>query len=117
MKIYVVPENDSLKARAKAWVHNRKVDLKCALDEHPVETLAFGTATVTAFGVGLKALLKNINLHKEERLKDLRVWDPVLGIYWALRKKMNQNQQLEFEARRKAGETCGSILQSMNLLK
>ena len=117
MKIYVVPEDDSMKAKAKAWIHNRRVDLKCAMDEHPVETLAFGTAAITTFGVGLKAILRNVNLRKEERLKDLRVWDPVLGIYWGLRKKMSQNQQLEFESRRKAGETCGSILQSMKLLK
>jgi hypothetical protein len=117
MKIYVVPEDDSIKAKVEAYIHNRNVDLKCAMDEHPMETLAFGTAAITTFGVALKAILRNVNLRKEERSKNLRVWDPVLGIYWGLRKEMSQNQQLEFESRRKAGETCGAILQSMKLLK
>lgn len=116
VKFYVVPENDSLMAKVKAWVHNRNVDLKCAWDENPAETAAIFTTFVGAVGVIAKAVGKQANIRKEERLKDLRVWDPVLGIQWQLRKKMSQDQQLEFETRRKSGEACGSILRSMRLI-
>lgn len=116
VKFYVVPENDSLTAKAKAWLHNRNVDLKCAWDENPAETAAIFTTFVGAIGIVAKTIEKHANIRKEERLKDLRVWDPVLGIYWQLRKKMSQNQQLEFESRRKSGEPSGSILRSMRLI-
>lgn len=114
---YVVPEDDSFSAKAKAWIHNRTVDAKRVITEHPYETLfvasgVFGVLTKTITVVG-----KSMNLRKEQQIKDLYIWDAKLGRHWQMRKKPSQWQQLEIERRQEAGERLGSILESLDLLK
>lgn len=117
IKVYVVPENDSAKAKAKAWLHNRKVDAQCLWADHKEEILILGPAAIGAISVGVKVIGKRINLHKEEQLKDFRVYDTSLGHYWELRKKLSNSQWLEIERRRGAGESLGDILYDMKVLK
>lgn len=117
MKLYVLPENDSKKARIKAWLHNRKVDAEDLWENHKEEIMIITPAAIGALTMGIRVIGKHVNLRKEEMIKDLRIYDTSLGHYWELRKKLNNDQWLEIERRRSAGEKLGDILDSMNVLK
>lgn len=64
-----------------------------------------------------KVTTKAIRIHKEERIKNTYIYDPSLGFYWPMKRALTGAEKLEFDARRKAGETTGEILRSMKVLK
>lgn len=67
-------------------------------------------------GKTVRTLSDNAHDREEARLRDLRIYDNVEGRYIYLRRPMTRNEQLEYTARRNAGETKSSILASMGLL-
>ena len=67
-----------------------------------------------------KITSKAIQVHKvnrEEMIKNTYIYDPSLGFYWPMKRALTGAEKLEFDARRKAGETTGEILRSMKVLK
>ena len=66
---------------------------------------------------GCKLVGKAINNRKAEKIKNMYIYDPSLGFYWPMRRALTGAEKLEFDARRKAGETTGEILRSMKVLK
>lgn len=83
--------------------------------------LAIVGATVGA--VALKEICKTVRTvsnraadREEARQRDLRIWDNVEGRYIYLRRPMTKSEQMEYTARRNAGETKQSIIASMGLL-
>lgn len=54
---------------------------------------------------------------REDRRKDSRIYDPMIGDYWELRKPLSNNERLMYQERVRRGESRGSILEDMNLLK
>lgn len=67
-------------------------------------------------GKTVRTLSDNAHDREEARLRDLRIYDNVEGRYIYLRRPMTRSEQLEYNARRNAGETKTSILASMGLL-
>lgn len=117
LKVYVVPKDDSVKERVKAWCKNRMTDAKCLWNEHKTEILIFGPPLVTALGYGIKAVSKYVNTERGEYVKECRVYDARLGFYWRLKHELDNNQKLEVKRRVGAGEALGDVLESMKVLK
>lgn len=117
MKVYVVPENDSLDAKAKAWFKNRCVDVKDWYEENKVLVWLFGPTVIGAIGGIAKAVLKHKNINAAEDLKTLFVWDAHIGHYWQLRRKLTSAEWLSVESRVKAGESMGKVLSELRVLK
>lgn len=117
MKIYSVPENNSFRAKAKAWIKNRITDAKDIWDNNRAEILVLAPVVIGAVTAGTKAIGKHINLNKQENLKERYIYDTSLGHYWELKRKLSNDQWLEIEHRRRNGEILGDILESMRVLK
>ncbi len=77
----------------------------------------------TLGAIALKEICKTVRTvsnhaadREEARQRDLRIWDNVEGRYIYLRRPMTKSEQMEYTARRNAGETKQSIIASMGLL-
>lgn len=64
-----------------------------------------------------KVVGKQINLRKQENLKDLYCYDRSLGHYWKLRRELTNKEWLEIDQRKKDGERLSDILSEMKVLK
>lgn len=53
----------------------------------------------------------------KKRDDDLRVWDPVEGHHWYLRRKLTNSEFLEMERRVRNGEDRGQVLYDMGVLR
>ena len=53
----------------------------------------------------------------KKRDDDLRVWDPVEGHHWYLRRKLTNSEFLEMEHRVRNGEPRGQVLEQMGVLR
>ena len=87
--------------------------LKYAWDNHKEEIIFFSPAV--AFGVK-----KLFTLRKDKRddfHRDQQVYDRSLGMYHTLKRPMRTDEKIEFDLRRKRGESVLSILRSMGLLR
>ena len=60
---------------------------------------------------------KDMQLEEERELKENYCYDRALGHYWQLRRALTNREWREIEERKEAGETLGSILESMRVLK
>lgn len=49
--------------------------------------------------------------------EDLRIWDPVEGHHWYLRRPLTNSEFLEMEARVRNGEARGRVLEQMGVLR
>ena len=117
MKVYVAPKDEKFSSKAKAWLHNRKEDVKAFWTENKEAIVALTPVVVGGFTVLVRVISRKSNLHQEKALKELYVWDPKLGMYYQLRRKMTNEQRLELDRRKEAGESIGNILASMKVLK
>ena len=64
-----------------------------------------------------KGTVVRANLRRQEHIKTGFIYDPSLGAYYELSKKLNNQQKIELDQRRQAGERIGNILREMNVLK
>jgi len=117
MKIYSVPENDTFKAKAVAWTKNRMTDAKEFWDNNKRELVILIPIIIGGVVKMTKSVNKTVNLHQEEKLRDRRVYDPKMGHYWELNRKLDNDEWVEIEARKENGELVGNILRSMGVLK
>ena len=101
--------SEVLKAEAKAkfegvkfWVEDNK-ELLMVLVPSAVTILAYERK---------HRIAKKTRYNKERYVYDAR-----LGHYWELRRKPSSSDWVKIEARRRGGESLGSVLSSMNLLR
>ena len=66
---------------------------------------------------GLRIVGKQMNMCKQESVKNLYCYDRSLGHYWRLRRELTNKEWIEIESRKKNGEKLGDILSSMRVLK
>lgn len=64
-----------------------------------------------------KGTVVRANLRRQEHIKTGFVYDPSLGAYYELSRKLSNQQKIELDQRRQAGERIGNILREMNVLK
>jgi len=98
------------KARATArWASENK---ELALAMIPVGVMLFRSAEKAVRSVDRK-----IDLKKEERFRDLSVYDHSLGMYHELKRPLKPEEKVELSMRIKAGESKIDVLNDMRLLK
>ena len=54
---------------------------------------------------------------REDRRKDSRIYDPMIGDYWELRRPLTNNERMMYQERVRHGESRGVILDDMDALK
>lgn len=82
------------------------------------ETIIVLAPVVAGCGTtAFKVVGKQINLCKQENLKDLYCYDRSLGHYWRLRRELTNKEWLEIDQRKKDGERLSDILSEMKVLK
>lgn len=65
----------------------------------------------------VKVVGKNVNLRKEESVKNLYCYDRSLGHYWALRRELSNREWIEIDKRKRNGERLADILAELRVLK
>ncbi len=99
-------EFEEKKARLKWWFYNNKETIMvCA----PV--------ILGAAAKGVNALNRGIKVKQERDLKELYCYDPSLGHYWKLRRKLNNSDWVKIDSRRRNGERMADILSDLKVLK
>ena len=92
-------------AQAANWIKNNK------------EILVIVTPLVaTGLTVGGRAINKACNTYQQQNMRERQCYDPKLGHYWQLSRKLSNSEWLQVEQRQQAGERLGDILSSMNIL-
>lgn len=64
-----------------------------------------------------KAAIKNINLRKQESVKNLYCYDRSLGHYWSLKRNLTNREWVEIDKRKASGERLADILSELKVLK
>ena len=118
MKIIVVPDpnekwTDRVKRKAQAKWRQTKDWL--GQNKEAVIVLAPVVAGTTVKIISMVS--RSINVHNEAKLKDLYWYDPRLGKYWQLRRKLSSNESLAVQRKYRNGEALGDIFDSMKVLK
>lgn len=97
---------------------NRKIQQGCEwFDRNKEVVLILTPIVVKGITTVSKVVIKNINLRKEESLKDLYCYDRSLGHYWKLRRELTNKEWLEIDRRKKNGERLADILEELKVLK
>ncbi len=103
------------KAKMKAIIRvNKTVDW---VKNNPQIALGVGTAVVGTGKYFGKNIIKRGNLRKAEKVKQEYCYDPSLGHYWQLKRKLSNSEWRAVENRKKNGEKLGEIFESMKVLK
>lgn len=92
-------------------------DVKKWCGEHKSEIVVFGPVLITGAVEIIKTVSKRKNLDDEKALKDNYIYDRSMGHYYELKRKLKSSEWLQIEERKAEGETLGSILQDMRVLK
>ena len=72
---------------------------------------------LAAIGTVVKVTGKHINLRKQDKVKNLYVYDNRLGHYWGLKRELTTREWLEIDARKDKGEKLSDILDLLKVLK
>lgn len=118
MNIIVVPDPNETKFERLKREAKAKFDQFGSWFNRNKETILVLTPVVIG-GVTtvVKVVGKRINLHKQEAVKNLYCYDRSLGHYWALRRELSNQEWLEIDKRKKAGERLSDILEELKVLK
>lgn len=118
MFVHPIGENETWLEKQKRKLLDKKEEVKEKWDttyKKPVQK----AATVIGFMTILNAVAgipKRRNLKMERELKDKRIYDHSLGLYWSLRRKPSSAEMRIIENRRKAGEIYSDILSDLGLI-
>ena len=118
---------DELKANANAKWTGFKVRAKRKVREVYQWTLDNREETAVIISVGTvliggafktaKSINRRVCLDKEQRFKELHVYDRSLGIYHELKHKLRPAEIQQIDIRRSQGESLAHILKDMKLIK
>lgn len=99
-------EFEEKKARFKRWFYNNK------------ETIMVCTPIVLgAAAKGADAISRSIRHKRELDLKERYCYDPSLGHYWKLRRRLNNSDWVKIDRRKANGERMADILSDLKVLK
>ena len=117
IKTYVVPKDDSKKEKAKAWLHNKKVDAECWWEENKSDVIALTPVVAGVIAVSCKFGNNLIKAHREKYMREHSVWDPRAQHWWIFKKKPTTWQWSEIDRRTKNGENMADVFRSLGMLK
>ena len=110
---------DYLKAKAedtKDWLNMKMYDVGQWAKEHPEQAATIGCTAIGAIGIMLRRSNTKARIRREQRLRDLYIYDRSLDRYWILRRKPTVSEQLAMESMKKQGLGYGDILTRLKLL-
>lgn len=93
------------KAKTKKWV-----------SEHQGDIIYGCYVGACILAIAVPAISKARRNHMDAT-RDRRIYDRSNGFYWETKRNLTNNQKLIIEERHMMGESYGSILSDMNLLK
>lgn len=87
--------------------------------EHPQESLAAIAVLTAGYSLGRRVIrdIKPTTTDKLMKRQEYSQYDNQLNVWWDLKHKMTNTEKVEFEARRRNGESVSDALRAMNLLK
>ncbi len=120
MSLYVLPnwnpnETKWEKFKRKSQEKFREAKEWCVKNKETI--LLIAPVAIGALTTVIKVVGKNVNLNKEENLKNLYCYDRSLGHYWKLRRELSNDEWLEIDQRKKNGERLSDILDELKVLK
>ena len=65
----------------------------------------------------VKVVGKQINLRKQETIKNLYCYDRSAGHYWKLRRELSTDEWIQIDRRKQNGERLSDILDDLRVLK
>ena len=107
-----VDEND-----VREYVKEKYLTIKDWVVDNQQLVITVAPIVITGAFKITKLLVARSNIKKAEALKELYVYDRSLGHYWALRRKLSNNEWVKIESRRRSGEPLAHILDTLNVLK
>ena len=108
---------DYEKEYKKAQRRTKLQEMKDWCLNHLDVTIGAFCAGMGLLSTGVKVGGKVIRKHQESRDKDYRCYDPSLGRYWNLKRKLNNRDWLAIERRKAKGEHMGEILEDLGALR
>ena len=109
--------NESKKHNFKLWIKDKLYNVKEFCTNNPEITFFLVTTLVGAIGFLGKKGFRFLQLHKEERVKDLYCYDRSLGHYWKLRRELTNDEWVTIDKRKRNGEKLADILDELKVLK
>lgn len=88
------------------WVINNK-DL----------VIIFAPVVISGVTTVVKVVGKQINLRKQETIKNLYCYDRSAGHYWKLRRELSTDEWIQIDRRKQNGERLSDILDDLRVLK
>lgn len=117
-------DNRSFKQKASDWWWNTKYKAKCKWEntkkfcrENKAEVVAISLVAIPAVSGMVKRGLNAYAEHEETSRRETDYYDPRTGEHWRTRRPLRTSEKLELEERYEEGESKGSILNDMNLLR
>ena len=104
------------KDQIKSWFTEQKRNVEAFLHNNK-ETII--TLVPIVIGVGtyvIKTGVKQHQINKAERIKNMYCYDRSLGHYWKLRRELSNSEWVEIDKRKKSGERLADILESLKVL-
>lgn len=119
--IFFVTEKDLKRAQFKARVREKFDGFVRFVDNNKEFVILVGIPAITGLFRAGKSITRtasrNHTIRLEERNKDMRCYDPRLGHYWELKRKLTNDEWRFIDRRRKKGERLSDILSDLNVLK
>lgn len=86
---------------------------------HPQESITVLTVGSVGYSLVRKIVrdIKPTSTDKIFKRQQNELYDPQLKVWWPLKRKLSVNDKLEFESRRKNGESVAEALRNMKLMK
>ena len=85
--------------------------------EHKQAVIILAPIVAKGLTATAKTVSKNSTIRKAEKTKEMYCYDPSLGHYWELKRKLSNKEWLEIDRRRTRGERYADILYDMGVLK
>lgn len=108
----------------KEWFNERrewaKLKLVCAAEwckDHKEAIIVFGPMIMGGIIEIAKISTKRHTVNEEKALKERYVYDRSAGHYFELKRQPKSSEWLQIEQRKMNGETLGTILNDMGILK
>ena len=114
-----IDEDGKVTKKKTSFFERAKIKTKETVEwckQHPEETVAILTVTVTGIGTITKFINKQYTLHEMKTLKERSIYDRSNGHYHIMKRVPTTNQWLEIDRRKRAGEAIGVILKDMRLI-
>lgn len=103
-------------SQASYWFKDKKRKLERWCKDNKEVVIATAPIIGSVALVVIRGAIKHHNLNKEAEVKEFYCYDRSLGHYWKLRRELRNDEWLEIDKRKQAGERLADILESLKVL-